>query len=88
MDDNKAHCMGLSLIHLKYYTNHREQFLQCPFTQDETSVTHLTPERKEKQPRCGIIDHLPQQPNSDVISKKDNSNCLMGPQISASCRFP
>jgi hypothetical protein len=57
-------------------------------SQDETLVTHLTPERKEKQPRCGNTDHLPQQPNSDVISKKDNSNCLMGPQISASCRYP
>jgi len=75
-------------MHLKCYTNHREQFLQCPFMQDETSVTHLTPERKEKQPRRGNSDHLLQQTNSDVISKKDNINCLMGPQISASCRFP
>jgi hypothetical protein len=75
-------------MHLKCYNNSGGQFLQCPFTQDETSVIHLTPERKEKQPRGGNIDHLPQQPNSLVISKKDNSNRPMGPQISASGRFP
>lgn len=75
-------------MHLKCYTNHKEQLLLGPFTQDESSVTYLIPERKEKQPRRGNIDHLLQQPNSDVISNKDNSNCLMGPQISASCRPP
>ena len=80
--------MELPVMHLKCYTNHRDQFLQCPFTQVEISVTHLKPERKEKHPRCGNTDHLPQQSNSDVICKKDNNKCLMGPQISASCRIP
>lgn len=86
MDDDKNHCMGLSLMHLTCYRNHREQLLQCPVTQVETSVTHLTPERKEKHPRRGKT-HLPQQTNLDVISKKDHSSCLLGPQISASCGF-